>query len=430
MEWIKAHLTIVICGALSLLSVVLIGLGFFLTDVTDVMAKDASLNRTLVSIEPTNEQVVDYWEQLLKENSDKAEESMAELAQLGAHEPLTQGLFPVVQDNYAPFQFQKDYEVAHRDLVDRLNAGNQPSAGEIAHARALMEETAKHREEVERLGAGESPRETRQPVRSPRGFGVFSQPPTAQPSPTAPEPKPEESPEVLVSLRRARDIYCYLDPDRAFGSYARVRRDQERPLPPTPEQAWYAQVALWIQRDIVGALAALNNQAAERLEAAGEQPWVGNLPVKHVRTIDVGCYVSGSDTSGEKVDTFTERSSDGTIDVVRIEVDLVIDARKLPAVLDRICAAGFYTPLLVSYSQVPVNTSLTGYIYGSDPVIRVMIPLEGCFLRSKHEQWMPETVKRAIEEGQACPRRVDRAEGQETSSGTGRSGNSSWGMKE
>lgn len=430
MEWIKAHLTIVICGALSLLSVVLIVLGFFLSDVTDVMAKDARLNRTLVSIEPTNEQVVGYWERLLKENSDKAQESMAELAELGAHEPLTQGLFPEVQDNYAPFQFQRDFEAARRDLEDRLNAGDQPSAEEIAHARALMEETAKHREEVERLGAGESLRETRQPVGRPRSFGVFSQPPTAQRPPTAPEPKPEDSPEVFVSLRRARDIYCYLDPDRAFGSYAGVGRDLERPLPPTPEQAWYAQVALWIQRDIVAALAALNNQASERLEAAGEQPWVGNLPVKHVRAIDVGCYVSGSDTSGEKVDTFTGRSGDDSIDVVEIGVELVIDARKLPAVLDRICAAGFYTPLLVNYSQVPVNTSLTGYIYGSNPVIRVAIPLEGCFLRSKYEQWMPEAVKRAIEAGQACPQRVDRAQGRETSSGSGRGGDSLWGMGE
>jgi len=331
-----------------------------------------------------------------------------------------------VQDNYAPFQFQRDFAAARRELVAQLNAGDQPTAEEIAHAKTLMEETAKHREDVERVGAGERPRETQRPG-GVRSFGAFPAPPAAQRPPTTPEPKPEEDTEVLVSLRRARDIYCYMNPDRAFGSYARVEHDQQRPLPPSPEQAWYAQLALWIQRDIVGALAALNNQAAERLEAAGEQPWVGNLPVKHVWAINVGCYVSGSETPGEKVGTFTGRSTDGTIDVVEIELDLVVDARKLPAVLDQICAAGFYTPLLIKYRQVPVNTSLTGYIYGSDPVIRVTIPLEGCFLRSKYEQWMPEAVKRAIEEGQACPQRADRVESQGTSSGAGRGGGGSWG---
>ena len=399
MHWIKAHLTIVICGALSLVSVALIVLGIFLSDVTDVMARDANLSRQLVSIEPTNERVVSHWERLRDENETKAKASDAELDELSAHEPLTEGLFPVPQGAWRPLQFQHDFEAARGEILALLRADDRPSAEEIRREQLQMEETERHRESVDRLGTGERPTETRRQATGPRQ-------PAAQAAPVArreartPEQRVEEDPEVRVSLRRAREIFCYMDLESALGSYPAITA---RGHSPALDEAWYAQVALWIQRDVAEALAALNNRAADDLESAGEQPWVGNLPVKHVRGIDVGCYVPGT-PDAESIG-FTRRGSGGAIDVVEFDVDLVVCARRLPEVISEICAAGFYTPLHVEYRQIPPNVDLTGYIYGSDPVLSVWIKFEACFLRSKYEPWMPEAVIAAITAGQACPER-------------------------
>jgi hypothetical protein len=416
MLWIKAHLTIVICGALSLVSVVLIVLGVFLSDVTDAMAQDANLSRQLVSIEPTNERVVTHWERLRDENRTKAEASTAELDELSAHEPLTGDLFPTVRDTYAPFQFQDDFAAARRELVALLRAADRPSPQEIEREKLQMQETARHRQDVDRLGTGERPTETRRQVTGLRQ-------PAAQASPVArrealtPEQRVEEDPEVRVSLRRAREIFCYMDLESTLGSYPAITSPGHRPA---LDQAWYAQIALWIQRDVAEALAALNNRAADALESAGEQPWVGNLPVKHIRAIDVGCYVPGT-PDAENIG-FTRRGSGGAVDVVEFEVDMVVCARRLPEVISELCAAGFYTPLHVEYRQVPPNMDLTGYIYGSDPVLSVLIKFEACFLRTKYEPWMPESVIAAITAGQACPERSERADRRRPATGGGGGG--------
>jgi len=409
MQWIKAHLTLVICAALSLLSVVMIVLGFFLSDVADVMAQDADLGQKLVRIEPTNEQVVRYYEKLRDENRAKAEACFAELTKLGAHEPLTPGVFPeAAEGSFAPLQFQDDFEKKREAFIELLHADSCPTQEEIELEKLRMDEARSRKEAVERLGTGGQPTDVLK--RTPfSGFRPGRTMAPGEQESLTPEQMAEQIPAVRLSLRRAHSIYCYADPS-VFGDYPAVTNRQVRP---TSEQLWYAQVALWIQQDVVQALAGLNDRTAEMLRSKGASPWVGNLPVKRIVLIDVGCYVPpegasvpGRQSSGTQADlAFTKRRSGGTVDVVHFDLDLVVDARMLPAVLDEICKAGFYTPLDVDYEQVPPNRELVGYIYGSDPTIRTQITFEACFLRSKYEQWMPEAVKSAINTGTACPQR-------------------------
>ena len=69
----------------------------------------------------------------------------------------------------------------------------------------------------------------------------------------------------------------------------------------------------------------------------------------------------------------------------------------LPAVLNAICEAGFYTPLMVTYEAVPQGELPIGYIYGSAPILAVRLEFEGSFLRNKYAEWMPESIKTNID---------------------------------
>jgi hypothetical protein len=190
---------------------------------------------------------------------------------------------------------------------------------------------------------------------------------------------------------------------------------------------WYAQMSLWIQEDVVAALAQLNEAAAKRIAAQGgeEKPWVGNLPVKHIIGIRIGSYLRptegevqpmssggsggqterllGTDPTNSAASVFTHRGGSETIDIIQFNLHLVVEAASLPAVIDAVARAGFYTPLLVNYVTVPPNPELLDYIYGPEPSIEVQLDFEGAFLRNKYEAWIPQVVVDAIKTGQAGP---------------------------
>jgi hypothetical protein len=111
---------------------------------------------------------------------------------------------------------------------------------------------------------------------------------------------------------------------------------------------------------------------------------------------------------------FTERGTTEAVDVLHFDMVLVVDARSLPAVIDEICAAGFYTPLLVNYEVVPPNLTLSGYIYGSAPVIRVTLAMEAAMLRAKYAKIMPPSIETERTSGALFQRRK---EGGKTPSG-------------
>jgi len=441
MRWIKSHLAIVICGAVSLVSVVLIILGIVLCDVTTVMGQDASLVQSLSAgrIPPVNQSVIKHLKGVLDNNTKQVEETFRKLAEQGVHQPLDENLFPEFADQAVPFQFRWYFGKALQQMLETLHAGDRPTSEEIAEESASMEAERMREQRLEALGlTGQAKK--KQKVRS-----QVARPRYGTPGPTAsgwqtqqqiadmtPEEMAAEIPAVRLSIRLARSIYCYANGD-SFDQRPIVLDFSE--LPPPVDEFWYAQMALWIQQDMVQAISALNNRVADRLKSQDTDPWVGNLPVKHLRWVAVGGYLPqdsnamdssagrsrGSSTSTDGVATgaaLTQRVGSETVDVMRFAMGLVIEARMLPSVIDEICKVGFYTPLLVEYEAVPPSTRLEGYIYGTGPCLQVTLQFEGCFLRNKYEKWMPESVKQAIREG--------RAVGQSASSGgRGRSSSSS-----
>ena len=47
---------------------------------------------------------------------------------------------------------------------------------------------------------------------------------------------------------------------------------------------------------------------------------------------------------------------------------------------------------MVTYEAAPQDRLPIGYIYGSAPILAVRLEFEGCFLRNKYEEWMPEGI--------------------------------------
>ena len=83
MQWIRTHLTIVICSAVSLVSIVLIVLGIVLCDVSEVMGRDRSLVQSLsaVRLRPVNQRVIDHQRAILDNNTRQVDATFKKLAE-------------------------------------------------------------------------------------------------------------------------------------------------------------------------------------------------------------------------------------------------------------------------------------------------------------------------------------------------------------
>jgi len=433
MQWIKAHLTLVICGAVSLVAIVLIVLGAMMTSVQETMTQDAGIVQQLAGVSPVNERVIQDLQRVLDQNTRQVEAMQKKLEELGTYQPLSQDVFPAINpaNPGARFQFGSLVQEAQRKMVDMLRAGYAPSDAEKKAEQDFINDQKAKAAEAAKLGVTASPAGTpagRVPaLRSPQGMasGITH----ADRSNMTPEQMAEEIGEVRASIRRARSIYCYLDsPAEGFGDWSTVSGNRD----PAVENMWYAQMALWIQQDVVKALAGLNDRVAESLKSRQQDPWVGNLPVKHVRRIVINGYVSQANKTlatggrtasdvGGMVPSFTGRQNNEKVDVIQFSVYLVVEARLLPAVIDEICKVGFFTPLMVHYVAEAPNLRWSGPLYGSAPAIQVRLDFEGYFLRAKYEKWMPDTVKSDIKAGQVGFQQGGSSQGGPSGSTRGRS---------
>jgi hypothetical protein len=344
------------------------------------------------------------------------------LAEKGQYEPLVLDVFPSVPPDRsdAPFKFKDEYRAKQREFIRILNAGGAPTSLDIDLEEERIANKRLEAEKQNLLGANAGKKKPGQalPPKNPGGGLGAGQGYSKEALPL--EERLESDAELRVSLSRARDIFCYATTELSLDK----TWDCTNVANPSVEQMWFAQMSLWVQEDIIKALAGLNNKVAEEVRVRKDVPWVGNLPVKHLMSFHVGDYVpqpqgggtgatsggggfsmsrtpgqGGGPPPGSAEEVFTSRGSQGNVDVIQLAVELVVEARKLPAVLGAICSAGFYTPLRVTYTAVPPERDWVGYVYGSDPVLQVRIEIEGCFFRSKYEALMPETVKTAIQQG-------------------------------
>ncbi|HOW73450.1 MAG TPA: hypothetical protein PKY77_22855 [Phycisphaerae bacterium] len=440
MQWVKGHLIEVICGAVGLVAITFIVLGILLSDVNAALATDAQLISSLSGIKPVNKAMIDAANARKSKTVEQTTAALKKVAEIGKHAPLLEKLFPepATGSENLPFRFAYEFAKAHKAMVEQLKAKDAPTQEEVRELAENMATEQAQKNNQQAIGArGEAPLPMEMgPIGAGRrgpgpGLGLGGPPPRGGPGFGGPradltqlrpnmtaEEMVNEIPDCRAAVQRARSIYCYASDKTSFDQRPAVENVQK----PSIEDMWYAQVSLWIQQDVVTALAGLNNRVAAAITARNQEaPYVGNLPVKHLQRFVVTGYLPPSagaggggasppgGTRGALVggggmgpgEAFTNTGSSDTMDVVHFTVELVVEARMLPSVIDEICKVGFYTLLLVNLQEQPPSPVPAGYIYGPSPTVQARLVFEGGFLRDNYANLIPKKVVADIASGVA-----------------------------
>jgi hypothetical protein len=170
--------------------------------------------------------------------------------------------------------------------------------------------------------------------------------------------------------------------------------------PPTENQIWFAQTALWITEDVVNAVNAANKGAKG----------IPQSPVKHLMSLRIpfgmaqyvlptaapGAPMAGGEAAAAAGTTDangvtkayhlypTGRVSNDVYDVIHFDLVLRVDFRKIPQVIAELERNRLFTVLTTSVQSVDAQAEYkeVGYDYGNDPVAQVTLQCEALFLRS------------------------------------------------
>ncbi|MBI4581904.1 MAG: hypothetical protein HY718_19560 [Planctomycetes bacterium] len=407
--WVKSHLTLVVCSSLGLVSVALLVLGMILPDSQALLESDRQVYSNLqgAAAKVANERVI---EEVRRQQSDirrNVERFLARAARTSPHALLRSDVFPAPKERMAPNFCVEDADKKRKELLALLNAKDRPQARDIEEYREEMLRLEQKRQRESGMVPGASPTGKSAlpgvPVVPAPSLGLIHGTDAGGGAPSAenlenltPEELVRRDPTAGASLKRAHEIHCYAAIE------ALDARNQIAAKDPPVELMWESQVSLWIQEDIIQALARLNNEVAAQLPE--EERWVGNLPIKHLLYIAVGPYLAKLQDSGviglgggggttievgsptppvnSHSAAFTQRQASEALDVIYLSVGLVIDANYLLRVIDEIGKTGFYTCLSTSYEATASDPLLRDFVYGSGPLLRVRLELEHCILRN------------------------------------------------
>jgi hypothetical protein len=184
----------------------------------------------------------------------------------------------------------------------------------------------------------------------------------------------------------------YVDPG-AINKSAAARMEGA----PSDVEIWHAQMSLWIQQDMVLAIARSNEARAAELRKAGREDdlWVAHMPVKRLQTLAIDSKLGkggGLNRWNFPEYTATGIKNDSKKFVVPIGLDLIIEEASITKVLDEICRVGFYTPLDVAYDAVEPEPLQDSFVYGDDPIVELRVTIEGYYFREVYDQWIPKSL--------------------------------------
>lgn len=266
--------------------------------------------------------------------------------------------------------------------------------------------------------------------------------------------------EVFFKLQNAKSGTLYMDPnalDRCLPDTRSARSQYE------PQQLWEAQINLWLQQDIIGAINQTNDQVrkARKLDTLT----VADAAVRRIKSIDVtetyytlagaksgtpaggpapvqryappsgppmmgppmaggpqmpwmrGGMTPQRGSTGPDAETLTGHVTDKDFDVVRYTFTVVMPTRYVLALERNLLNRNFHTILKVQMAQVdPVQTGNTGggntpqipYYYGPDAVAEVTIDGE-LLMMTRWSRGTYEPMKRTWTQPPLVPWQVLRA---------------------
>lgn len=378
MELLKRHIFYIVCGIIGAgaIAVAIVGVNAMAAVETD-MNKAISLSSRVRSAGRFNKDMIEQQNERVQKIT-SIYNKVVELAVKDAgHEQLVPGFFPT-----APFAdmftFSAQYRVALDELFQRLKAGTPPTPAEIADAATRIEE-----EIALRRVAGDFD-ETELNGERTNAAGVVS------------AAAAKLDPEIRAAITKAHNIYCYAipagsDSAESPSSFTVVPEVYNvGGTPPDVLRYWWAQVTLWVQQDVVEALARVNEQAAERLQAQDQTPWVGNLPVKELRKLTVEEGYVNRDTI--YAHHFTGNVSTDEYEVLYYRMSLVVDVRDLPEIVAELCKNQFTTLFALRYQVEPPNLAMVDRIYGGEPAVGVFMEFEKIMFSKPYLGMMPDPV--------------------------------------
>lgn len=246
-----------------------------------------------------------------------------------------------------------------------------------------------------------------------------------------------EEADLDSELAKAR-LVRYGERARELSFYASL---EDLDVPPPPQQSRIStaemfdwQWRFWVADDLLEAFAAANADAASVVEGAvkrivamrvlgslnppsssGSGDGFGGGGISGRRGVGGDDAEGGSAGGGDEpplgdviVDTsmeatrdfgrsFTGRVSNPIYDVREVEVILVVATEQLPQVFDAVAARNFMTVIDASLRPAdPFEAARRGYIYGTQPVSEVTLRIETIWLREWTAPFMPADARAAL----------------------------------
>ncbi len=185
---------------------------------------------------------------------------------------------------------------------------------------------------------------------------------------------------------------------------------------PESMDIWWAQVGVWVQRDICESISATNQTAKGipdaivkhlvKLEVKDKQFLGGPAVVGPVGPGGPGgpnvsvAVVADPNAPPPKNFTIspTGRTSNGLYDVITFRLTVNVTAAEVPQFLAELSRNRLITVTRV-INVVPIDPVIaesTGYYYGPQDVVQVVLDGEKLFLRSWTEKYMPPRLKRTL----------------------------------
>jgi len=400
---LRQHLFPILCGVGCVVGIALGATGWrAMPKVKAEMEAAAAVYRSLDSLQsnPVNQQAIDAESERIKLIKDDFTEVLGRAKELYKYQPLVEGVFPEGPP-LARLRFRAKYAEAMQQLYASLNAGAPATAAQIK----TMQERRENERAAAALGGSTS---------MSAGFATEDGP-LRSPADVLTAAGLRDDPISRAAVANARSFYCYAVDVRdekppqtlASLSFHQTMKDTGTVEPPTLSEVWRAQVEYWIQKDIVDAIVAVNEEAAEAAKSAGGEAWVGTMAVKEVISIRLSEYVPregelyavapvGQFTPalppGTGASVFTGSTCDDSNEVIQFSMRLIMDQRDIMRFVDHLCANSFHTLVRVGYAAMPANRDMRGKIYGSEPTVNVILDFETTMLGEVFRPLMPKEV--------------------------------------
>lgn len=360
-----------------------------------------------LSSKPVNRGGIDREQQRINSTQQDLARITNKAKSLRTYEPLVPDVFPNGDDD-ARRRFQKSYGEAMDRLFDSLKWGQPalPADVKVWESKIANE---KYQAQVKGLDAGtfEPSSAVVGPART--GAGVL----TVDGART--------DAKARANMAVAQKSYCYAVPRSSTVRNKVSSLDFHSEMvstgtvdAPEIDAVWRAQIGYWVQKEVVDAIVAVNQEAAAKARERGEDRWIGNMPVKDVISIRMsedyvvaeagefagapaGGYAEAMPpTTGETV--FTGSVSGERYEVLQFTVKLVMDQRDIPQLIDKITTNSFHVLLRAAYKVVPPNVDMVGKIYGSEPNVNVVMDFESIMLGELFRPMMPTVVCELLSE--------------------------------